>query len=66
MTPIFLSHTTLDAVGILEDALLTDAMGRDRLRALLDRAMAEGRPCSALGLAVAGVGAAGCRGFRQA
>lgn len=42
MTPIFLPHTTLDAVGVLEDALPTVAMGRDRLRALRDRAMAEG------------------------
>lgn len=42
MTPIFLPHTTLDAVGILEDALPTIAMGRDRLRALRDKAIAEG------------------------
>ena len=42
MTPIFLPHTTLDAVGILEDALPTVAMGRDRLRALRDKAIAEG------------------------
>ncbi|MGO3030622.1 hypothetical protein [Pseudomonas helleri] len=42
MTPIFLPHTTLDAIGILDDAPPTVAMGRDRLRALRDRAMAEG------------------------
>lgn len=42
MTPIFLPHTTLDAVGLLEDALPTAAKGRDRLRALRDRAIAEG------------------------
>lgn len=42
MTPIFLPHTTLDAVGLLEDALPTVAKGRDRLRALRDRAIAEG------------------------
>lgn len=42
MTPIFLPHTTLDAIGVLEGALPTVAMGRDRLRALRDRAIAEG------------------------
>jgi hypothetical protein len=42
MTPIFLPHTTLDAIGILEDSLPTVALGRDRLLALRDRAMAEG------------------------
>ncbi|AZE44687.1 hypothetical protein C4K05_5373 [Pseudomonas chlororaphis subsp. aureofaciens] len=42
MTPIFLPHTTLDAVGVLEDALPTVVMGRDRLRALRDKAIAEG------------------------
>ena len=42
MTPIFLPHTTLDAIDILEDSPPTVAMGRDRLRALRDRALAEG------------------------
>ena len=42
MTPIFLPHTTLDAIGILEDSPPTVALGGDRLRALRDRAMAEG------------------------
>ena len=42
MTPIFLPHTTLDAVGVLEDALPTVVKGRDSLRALRDRAIAEG------------------------
>ncbi|MDD1014433.1 hypothetical protein [Pseudomonas rubra] len=42
MTPIFLPHTTLDAIGVLEGALPTVALGRDRLRALRDRAIAEG------------------------
>lgn len=42
MTPIFLPHTTLDAIGIFEDSPLTVALGRDRLRALRDRALAEG------------------------
>ena len=42
MTPIFLPHATLDAIGILEDSPPTVALGGDRLRALRDRAMAEG------------------------
>lgn len=42
MTPIFLPHSSLDAIGVLEDTLPTLAMGRDRLRALRDRAIAEG------------------------
>lgn len=42
MTPIFLPHTILDAVGVLENARPTVAMGRDRLRALRDRAISEG------------------------
>ena len=42
MTPIFLPHTILDAVGVPEGALHTVAVGRDRLRALRDRAIAEG------------------------
>lgn len=42
MTPIFLTHTLLDAVGVLENALPTAVKGRDRLRALRDRAIAEG------------------------
>lgn len=42
MTPIFLPHTILDAVGVLEGARPTVAMGRDRLRALRDRAISEG------------------------
>lgn len=42
MTPIFLPHTSLDAIGALEDALPTVVMGLDRLRALRDRAIAEG------------------------
>ncbi|WP_413703612.1 hypothetical protein [Pseudomonas sp. Pseusp16] len=42
MTPIFLPHTTLDAIIILEDTPPTLALGRDHLRALRDRAMAEG------------------------
>jgi len=42
MTPIFLPHTTLDAIDILEDSPPTVATGRDRLRALRDRALAEG------------------------
>lgn len=42
MNPVFLPHTTLDAIGALADALPTAAIGRDRLRALRDRAIAEG------------------------
>ncbi|MER2097794.1 MAG: hypothetical protein ABS977_12820 [Pseudomonas qingdaonensis] len=42
MTPIFLPHTTLDAIGVVEGTLPKFAIGRDRLRALRDRAMAEG------------------------
>ena len=42
MTPIFLTHTVLDAVGVLENAPPTVIKGRDRLRALRDRAIAEG------------------------
>jgi len=42
MTPIFLPHTTLDVVGVLEDSVPTVAIGRDHLRALRDRAIAEG------------------------
>lgn len=42
MTPIFLPHATLDAIGVLEATLPIVAMGRDRLRALRDRAIAEG------------------------
>lgn len=42
MTPIFLPHTSLDAIGVLEDALPAVVRGRDRLRALRDRAIAKG------------------------
>ena len=42
MTPVFLPHTTLDAVGVLEGTLPKVAIGRDRLRALRDRAIEEG------------------------
>ncbi|WP_033998019.1 hypothetical protein [Pseudomonas paraeruginosa] len=44
MIPIFLPHTALDAVDGVEAALLPGAMqqGRHRLRALRDRAIAEG------------------------
>lgn len=42
MTPIFLPHTILDSVGVLEGALPTVAVGRHHLRALRDRALAEG------------------------
>lgn len=41
MTPIFLPHTALD-VGMLENALPAAIIGRDRLRALRDRAIAQG------------------------
>lgn len=40
MTPIFLPHTILDAVGVLEGA--RPAIGREHLRALRDRAISEG------------------------
>lgn len=44
MTPIFLPHTMLDAMGELTAPMLTsDAQrGRERLRALRDQALAEG------------------------
>lgn len=42
MTPIFLPHATLDAVGVLENALPAVTLDRDRLRALRDRAIADG------------------------
>lgn len=44
MTPIFLPHTALDAVDEVDAVLLPEAaqQGRERLRALRDRAIAEG------------------------
>ena len=44
MTPIFLPHTALDAIDEMGAVLLpeTAQQGRSRLRALRDRAMAEG------------------------
>lgn len=44
MTPVFLPHTTLDAIGTLSDVLMPEAArkGRARLRQLRDRAMADG------------------------
>lgn len=44
MTPIFLPHTTLDAIDEIGAALLpeTARQGRNRLCALRDRALAEG------------------------
>lgn len=42
MTPIFLPHTTLDSVCPLEEVTPSVAMGRNLLRALRDRAIAEG------------------------
>jgi hypothetical protein len=44
MTPVFLPHTTLDAIGELDDVLMPDAArkGRARLRQLRDLAIAEG------------------------
>lgn len=42
MTPVFLPHTILDEVGVQESARPAVAFGRDRLRALRDRAIAEG------------------------
>lgn len=44
MTPIFLPHTALDAIDEMSAVLLpeTAQQGRSRLRALRDRAMAEG------------------------
>ncbi|MNZ23760.1 hypothetical protein D3C78_408850 [compost metagenome] len=44
MTPIFLPHTALDAMGEVGAALLPEAaqQGRMNLRALRDRALAKG------------------------
>ena len=44
MTPVFLPHTTLDAIGELGDVLMPDAArkGRARLRQLRDLAIADG------------------------
>lgn len=44
MTPLFLPHTMLDAVGKLTAPMLTSDVqrGRERLRALRDRALDEG------------------------
>lgn len=43
MMPVFLPHTVLDVTGALCDGLLPEAAkGRDNLRWLRDRAMAEG------------------------
>ncbi|HFO0133950.1 TPA: hypothetical protein ACHH9P_003278 [Pseudomonas aeruginosa] len=44
MTPIFLPHTALDVIDEMGAVLLPVAaqQGRSRLRALRDRAMAEG------------------------
>jgi len=42
MTPIFLSHSLLDAVGLPEKLQPGAATGRDHLRALRNRAIAEG------------------------
>lgn len=42
MTPIFLPHNLLDVVAEHENPLPGAAIGRDRLRALRDRAIAEG------------------------
>jgi hypothetical protein len=44
MTPVFLPHTTLDAIGTLSDVLMSEATrkGRARLRQLRDLAMADG------------------------
>jgi hypothetical protein len=44
MTPAFLPHATLDAIGALGDVLMSDTArkGRARLRQLRDLAIAEG------------------------